>query len=56
VFTSAWAIHSRDVLAALKACQGKMAMTLVVDTNVPGHPSVSIRLQPVVVVPDRVPE
>jgi hypothetical protein len=52
VFTSTWATFNKAVRRAMKANRGKMAMTVVVDTNVPGHPSISICLQPFDVVPD----
>jgi hypothetical protein len=46
VFTSTWATFNKSVVRAMKANRGQMAMTVVVDTNVPGHPSLSICLQP----------
>jgi hypothetical protein len=52
VYTSTWATFNKIVRQAMRANQGKMAMTLVIDTNVPGHPSVSVVLQPFNIVPD----
>lgn len=52
VYTSTWAIFNKAVRRAMKANAGRMAMTLVIDTNVPGHPSVSICLQPFTVIKD----
>jgi hypothetical protein len=42
VFTSAWVVnqHAMKVLKRRGAC-----LTVVIDTNVPGHPSISIKAQ-----------
>lgn len=50
VFTSTWATFNKSVVRAMKKNHGQMAMTIVVDTNVPGHPSVSVCLQPFKVI------
>jgi hypothetical protein len=42
VFVSAWAIHEKNV--ARMIASGPCALQLVVDTNVPGHQSVSISI------------
>jgi hypothetical protein len=55
VYVSTWATFNKAVRRAMKANQCKMAMTIVVDTNVPGHPSISVCLQPFKVIPDRTP-
>lgn len=52
IFTSAWAIHQRDVRKFLKDHNWKAVITLVVDTNVPGHPTVSMAVQEIEVIPD----
>jgi hypothetical protein len=52
VYTSTWAICNKQALAMLKKSRGKAAMTIVIDTNSPGHPTVSVVLQPIEVVPD----
>lgn len=50
VYCSTWAIFNKAVRRAMKANAGRMAMTLVIDTNVPGHPTVSVCLQPFTVI------
>lgn len=50
VYCSTWATFNKEVRRAMKANAGRMAMTVVIDTNVPGHPSISICLQPFAVV------
>jgi hypothetical protein len=52
VYTSTWATFNKAVRKAMKANRGQMAMTIVIDTNVPGHPSISVCLQPFAVVKD----
>lgn len=51
IYVSAWATFNKHIRKAMKANAGKMAMTVVIDTNVPGHPSISIVLQPFEVKP-----
>jgi hypothetical protein len=43
VYLSTWAIHQRDVRKLLLG-RTPCALQLVVDTNVPGHPSVSMSI------------
>lgn len=43
VFSSAWVLTKDEV----KLLRKHHAISLVVDTNVPGHPSVSIKVLPV---------
>lgn len=47
VFASAW-VPTKDEMKLLRR---KAAVSLVVDTNVPGHPSVSIKVLPVQLTP-----
>ena len=46
VYVSAWAIHHKLIARMLKSKQ-PCTLQLVVDTNVPGHPSVSMMVVPV---------
>lgn len=50
VYTSAWATHNKKVRAAI--LRKHMVLTVVVDTNVPGHPSISLVMQPVGIIKD----
>ena len=50
IFASAWVPTNED-LKMLRSSK-KVAITLVVDTNVPGHPSVSLKVQRVQLIPD----
>jgi hypothetical protein len=54
VFTSAWMIN-KNAKEFFKSRKGLAVITLVVDTNVPGHPSVSMKMQPVQLTPDGKP-
>lgn len=45
IYTSVWMIQNKAALKMIK--EQKCAMTIVIDTNVPGHPSVSVGLQPI---------
>jgi hypothetical protein len=48
VFASAWIVNK----AARRIIKRPHALTLVIDTNVPGHPSVSLLVQPVDLLSD----
>lgn len=50
VYTSCWATHNKDVQRAIK--KNHMVLTVVVDTNVPGHPSISLVMQPIGIIKD----
>ena len=50
VFTSAWMIQNFRALEMIK--KKNCVLTIVIDTNVPGHPSVSLCLQPIDIIPD----
>ena len=48
VFISAWmidAVHCHEFFRQIKADGNTVTLSLVVDTNVPGHPTVSMQLQ-----------
>jgi hypothetical protein len=52
VYTSAWIVDKNAVAMIRK---GPAAITLVVDTNVPGHPGVSMKIQKITLRDDKPP-
>lgn len=49
IFASAWAIHHKDIARLLKSGD-PCTLQLVIDTNVPGHPSLSMKVVPIDIV------
>lgn len=54
-FVSCWMLDSkaaRDFIAEVEKAGNNYVLSLVVDTNVPGHPTVSMQLQEILVTDD----
>ena len=55
VFVSSWMIdadYCRKFIREMKNAGRKVVLSLVVDTNVPGHPTVSMQLQEIFITKD----
>lgn len=55
MFLSSWMIdakHCRKFIREMKNSGREVVLTLVVDTNVPGHPTVSMQLQEIFITKD----
>lgn len=55
VFVSSWMIdakHCRKFIRDMKSSGREVVLSLVVDTNVPGHPTVSMQLQEIFITKD----
>lgn len=57
IYMSSWMINARYcrefIREMTKHPKRDVALTLVVDTNVPGHPTVSMQLQEIFIIPDK---
>lgn len=52
VYLSTWFIKRADIMALLNDPTCDAVVSLVIDTNVPGHPTVSMQVQEIFIVQD----
>lgn len=55
VYLSSWMLDVdgvRDFIATIQRDDNHFVLSLVIDTNVPGHPTVSMQLQEIFIIPE----